>query len=52
MDLPLQDIVELPADVYRKIIRHSLKGLGPKAQNGTYRYTRWNEIIGALIGRF
>jgi len=52
MDQPVRDVVELPADVYRKIIRHSLTGFHRKPKKGFYRSPWWNEIIGALIGKF
>jgi proteasome lid subunit RPN8/RPN11 len=52
MGQPVRDVVELPADVYRKIIRHSLTGFHRKPKDGFFRSPRWNEIIGALIGKF
>ncbi len=48
----MQDVVELPAEVYRKIIRHCLKGLSTPTITGVSKYDRWNEVIGALIGTF
>ncbi len=48
----MQDVVELPAEVYRKIIRHCLKGLSTPTITGVSKYNQWNEVIGALIGTF
>lgn len=52
MDKPMRDVIELPAAVYRKIIRHSLIGLRETTENGTQRYDRWKEVIGTLHGKF
>ncbi|MFQ6123080.1 MAG: hypothetical protein ACE5R6_00525 [Candidatus Heimdallarchaeota archaeon] len=52
MDKPMREMIELPAAVYRKIIRHSLIGLREPTENGTYRYDRWKEVIGTLLGKF
>ncbi|MFX0198458.1 MAG: hypothetical protein ACFFCW_20250 [Candidatus Hodarchaeota archaeon] len=52
MGKPFRDTIELPAAVYRKIIHHSLIGLRETTENRTYRYDRWKEVIGTLLGKF